>query len=509
MLNNLKHRASEYRPLLQFTFDKVYSIQGIAFVWDTLRGGHPYEVLIQGYDVLHQKQYETLLEIDSPEGFYEQTAMANIKYVDITIYNWSRPNNRARLMEITFGPNVHFTSYNNGRIISAEQIDTSQPTANALPTNTMNISFQNYDKYFDPMLKQGISASIAQRQIAKYRWRFVTKKGIIEQSPEQIALLNNFTIPFNANNVNINLTSRLTLLNNIFKKENYEGVLRTLKDIALYVLENSNIQTIATGEEPWILSNKLQEITTLAPIPALPSNQILQLVALASCTWLSTDLETGYVKIQEPSSEISEYCEIGLYQALSNPEIKLRNKLKSIAITVYSYFVATEYTEIYKGTITLSGVNTLSLKYSKDFATDISVNINGASLTKQEIYTSYAILTISAAPNASVEITITGKEILQYTSLYTTYQNTSLDYGEEIVIDNPLITSTENAQLVSNFVKKYYDSNETYSLDYMGFPQLESGDKIHLSTIYGDKDVEVKSNKITYNGGWSGRVELV
>ena len=87
--------------------------------------------------------------------------------------------------------------------------------------------------------------------------------------------------------------------------------------------------------------------------------------------------------------------------------------------------------------------------------------------------------------------------------------NISIADGMDVTIDNPLITSTDHAQQVAEYVKNYYLRRNEYKISYLGYPQLVAGDKIDLSTIYGSDVVEVKNNTIEFNGGWTGTMEVI
>ena len=79
----------------------------------------------------------------------------------------------------------------------------------------------------------------------------------------------------------------------------------------------------------------------------------------------------------------------------------------------------------------------------------------------------------------------------------------------DVVIDNPLITNIAHAQQVATYVRDYYLRRNSYTISYIGYPQAEPVDKISLTTIYGSNDVDVLSNVISFNGGWSGTMEAM
>ena len=506
-----KHAVSESQPVIKVTLDKPYTIPGMYFRWDKENGTCPKSIRVVAYDSSHTEQYSVEVDnITSSEGFYETLAMEDIQYVDITILSWMSDGWRARLLEMTFGLVVNFNSVNNGRIVSAKQIDKADPLNSKLPTHNLELVFRNYDKYFDATLQQGLSKYLAQQQVMRIQWAFITSKGVTEYAPQQVYLTEKIEIPVDSKEVKMALTNRLELLDGDFYFNTYTGTSRTLRAIAEYVLTNSGALTEFDGQEPWIIPSSFDSITTVAPIPFGATNAVLQLIALAGCTWLTTRSTDGFIQFLESQASASEYCSVTVDQELGDPEITIHDRLRSVSVGVYHYVPRSSAETVGTGEYTLYGVNVLRIKYNTNYATGVSATVSGATLTSARYYASYAILTITASESgATVKVTLSGKVIDSTVSYIETYRNISIADGMDVTIDNPLITSTDHAQQVAEYVKNYYLRRNEYKISYLGYPQLVAGDKIDLSTIYGSDVVEVKNNTIEFNGGWTGTMEVI
>ena len=506
-----KNAVSESQPVIKVSLDKPYTIPGMYFRWDKENNTCPKSIRVIGYDSSKVATYTVEVDdITSAEGFYETLAMNDIQYVDIEILSWMSDGWRARLLEVMFGLVVDFDSVNNGRIVSAKKKDKADPLNSKLPTHNLELVLRNYDKYFDATLQQGVSKYLAQQQVMKIQWAFITSKGVTEYAPKQVYLTEKIEIPADSKEVKMELTNRLELLDGDFYFNTYTGSSRTLRAIAEYVLTNSGALTEFDGQDPWVIPSLFDSITTVAPIPFGATNAVLQLIALAGCTWLTTRSTDGFIQFLESQVSASEYCSVTVDQELGDPEITIHDRLRSVSVGVYHYVPRSSAETVGTGEYTLSGVNVLRIKYNTDYATGVSATVSGATLTSAQYYASYAILTVTASDSgATVTVTLSGTVIDSTVSYIETYRNISIADGMDVTIENPLITNTAHAQQVAEYVKNYYLRRNEYKISYLGYPQVEAGDKIDLSTVYGADVVEVKNNTIEFNGGWSGTMEVI
>lgn len=506
-----QNAVSSTQPTIKFTFNQAYTIPGIYFIWDKENDTWPSSITVIGYSVNHEQKYTVTVDnISSSSGFINALAMDDVKYIDIIINSWSFDNWRARLVEITFGFVDEFNSVNNGRIQSATQISKADPLNTQLPTHNMDIVLRNYDNYFDATLNTSVSKYIAQQQVVKVQWAFTTSKENVEYAPEQVYLVEKISVPADSKEVTLNLTSRLNLLDSEFYYGTYTNSKRTLYDIAQYVLSNSGALTEYSGQEPWVIPDVLKSISTSAPIPSGATNAILQLIALASCTWLTTRSTDGFIQFRESDFDVNQYCAVDEMQELGNPSITVNDRLRSVSIGVYNYTPRATKETVGNGKYELQGTNVVVLKYTSDYATEVSAAISGATLVSATYYASYAVLTISASDSgATVTVTLTGKIIDTNISYFEVYRDHAVVDGKDVTIENPFITELSNAKLVAEYVKNYYLKRSEYSIPYIGYPQAEPVDKINLKTTYGSSVVELKSNTIDFNGGWSGSINAI
>lgn len=81
--------------------------------------------------------------------------------------------------------------------------------------------------------------------------------------------------------------------------------------------------------------------------------------------------------------------------------------------------------------------------------------------------------------------------------------------GDIKTLQNPLVSTTEHATLLAEWLGNYYGNNISYDVRYRGEPRVVGGDTIHMeSDKKSNLQVDVVSNNITFNGAFKGEFEL-
>lgn len=89
------------------------------------------------------------------------------------------------------------------------------------------------------------------------------------------------------------------------------------------------------------------------------------------------------------------------------------------------------------------------------------------------------------------------------------YTKTLNPVGVTKVVQNPLISSEEMAENIAGWIGNYYENNATYDVNFRGDPRLQAADIIHMeSDALNNLQVEIHKNELTFNGSWSGVLEL-
>jgi len=81
--------------------------------------------------------------------------------------------------------------------------------------------------------------------------------------------------------------------------------------------------------------------------------------------------------------------------------------------------------------------------------------------------------------------------------------------GSVRTVENPMIHTLEQAQLVAEWVGNYYKNNVSYSVEHRGDPRLQAGDIIRMDNDFkNNMSVEIEKNVLTFNGAFKGSNDL-
>ena len=487
---------------LTFTFDQPYDIPGISIVWDEVNGDTPTSVSIVGYS-----------EGDTVVAQYTETDVTNFmntplegaKKVVITVIGWSNPSTRMRIAEVTFGLKMVFS---NDQINSSKLSSSADLLSGELPTLEVSLAINNYDRSFDPTLKTGYAGYLAQRQLVNIQWGFETIYGNIEWLDPWPIYLSSWSIPSDSQVVDLVTTSRLSFLDKNYSKGVYTGQPVSMLDLALEVLNSSNIIRNTSDEEPWELDPILSTIKTRAPMPIDATNALIQLIANASGCILDIDPANNWIRIRK-TCDSADYT-IGTMQQMGDPAFSIIDRLKSVVVGMRTFSQQSERKQVYSFQGRLGSTTTLEVMYDSDaIVVNPSTSVQGATLTGAIYYARGAVLTIvPPVSGADVSISITGYVVDESTTWIQTYYDSSVSSGLEITVDNPLITETETVKIVSDAVKNMYLRQVSATVPYLGYPELCTGDTVKLNTNYGWFQGDISKVSLDFNGGFDGSLKV-
>lgn len=297
------------------------------------------------------------------------------------------------------------------------------------------------------------------------------------------------------------------------------------------VLTSVNIQTANLGVEKWsAVSCRFTHNATSMSVKiqsTLPAD-ILYVDGLMIC-----DLTLIYGAGNEPTQE---WCDSNIrfiadtmliprakdpapvdnldYNILIDaPEIETSEAVKSVETSIYSYEIASETSEVYKGVRVINGTEEFTIKFSS-IATECTVatalvddNGNAAEGTvtvlSQNIYSRAAVLKVRATGN--VQIIVTGKKVTQSTSTYKVDADIEPSLVADAIaksIDNELITYRAIAENVTSFAAYWYGRRYRYDFDWRQNPAVELLDTI---TVHDDFErnngVYITDRELEYNNG--------
>lgn len=490
---------------LTFTFDKVYTVPGMFAVWDTETDSWPTLLTLEGINSSGESVgvYE-ITSVTSVSGYFD-APFDDVLQVVLTIHRWSKPNWRVRINEIVFGLYLRFS---NDNVPAVSVVASSHLLAAELPKMSVKFTINNYDRTFDPMLREGYSRYLAERQQVELSWGFNVDGTNIEWMDPWPVYLSAWKIPADSPTVELTTTNRLSFLSSTYTRGTYDGSTRSFKAMALSVLQNCNIIRAFDDEEPWILDDLLDALYTRAPEPLEAPNVILQLIANATGCILDVAPETNYIRVRR-SSTASPYS-ITTLQQLGDPAFNIADRLRSVQVGLRTFSQREAAEKVYSFEGHIAGSEVLEIKFDGNaIVVNPTATVSGASISTAVYYARRAFITLVAdAAGADVTLTINGYVVDESTTYVQTYLNTDVDSGVEVVVDNPLITEMATLSRVAEVTKNYYLRRKTAKVTYTGYPEIETGDALAFKTNYGDFDAEIQNLALEFNGGFNGTLEV-
>lgn len=465
--------------IININYKEAVHINQFSITWDNVTDSWPVSYKLVGYNDLDQELFSRPLEATGVVSTISED-FGTVKRVELYIYRWSKPGWRARISQFET-----ILVYGN----------------NLIPSEVNNL--------FDPTLEFGYSKYLATRQRISIYYGFEIVAHKITWLPPQIKYLSAWSIPVDSTEVTFDSDTILSFLDSDFVLGNYTGENRSFYDVALYVLQNSDIIKSYAGDEPWELPNTLKQWQTNAPITKEATNAILQLLAGATAHILDCNPLNGRVRFRE-NPFATEYV-IDATKQQGAPAVEIQDPLRSVAINIYTYTKDTKDTELYNSTVVLQGTHTVRAPYkSSTTATECVAEVSGATLESAAYYSQYAILQINAgdAPS-SVSIKITGKVVDDSAVTVEYYRDDTITSGLDIEIDNPYITNTDVAQHLANFLIAYYSKRQLMEVPYLGYPDLKSGDSLAVYSQYLNDVGTILDSSLSFNGGFSGTLKVL
>lgn len=464
---------------LVITYEHPVQVNTINFTWDAVTNSWPIDATLEGRDSYGNTIFTRSIIASGVMSSFAGI-VATIKTVHLHIRRWSQDGWRARI-----GQYEASMVYGN----------------NNIPSEVNNL--------FDPTLETGYSKYLARRQKVRVKYGLDTYNEGTLWLPEQIRYLDSWNIPSDAIQVDFQASTRLSFLTQTYQRGSYSAIGSSFRNLALDILQNSNIIKDRADPEPWVLDDALGDLYTTAPLPEMAENALLQLIAGATGCTLGTEPTNGYVVISAETPDAAYIIDAATQQQV--PSVSLDTPLRSIAVKMYSYTVSEEASELFNGTVMLRGTQKVTVSYADDgCATKCSAGVAGATVLAKSFYGYAAVLELQAPDeDTEVSIVITGYKVQSSSMQVTTFLDTEVVSGREVVIDNQLITNMDTLNVVAAKAYEFYRRRSSVSTSYLGYPDLKAGDRSALYSQYINENGYITEHTFNYNGAFSGSVKML
>lgn len=473
---------------------------GLTMVFDSIDKNYAKKLKVKAYrdsTMIMDKDY-TLSSYSDRLIFADNEELVRWNKIEIYFIESSLPYRRIRVNQLLFGIMETYTDEN---LISAESKEKTTMINSELPTHTFKFTIDNMNKLFNPDNPQGWYRYILQQQPISYEWGYQLDDGTIEWILGGKMLLTG-SVEVGENQVSFSTTSLINYLTKVYKKGVYNSSGRSLYDLAVDVLEDSNIDS-----SQYNLWSGLKSIKTDAPLPKLEARQLLQIIATTGNCILFTNRE-NVINIQ-PFNYVLNPDGMSYDFITSNPVVKVQSELHNTIIYINHYSKEDNVSELFKNeSLEITGTKTIEIEY--DLATDISATITGGTIVNANYYGRYAILKITNTSEDTISLKVSGKKINNSQTIDSKQFN---DDGENIEYKNDLITqmveSSKETKL-KDFIGNWYNNRNIYSFENRGDIVKDTREIIPIETDFSNSLIGyLVENNINYDGAWSGNSVVV
>lgn len=473
---------------------------GLTMVFDSIDKNYAKKLKVKAYrdsTMIMDEDY-TLSSYSDRLIFADNEELVRWNKIEIYFIESSLPYRRIRVNQLLFGIMETYTDEN---LISAESKEKTTMINSELPTHTFKFTIDNMNKLFNPDNPQGWYRYILQQQPISYEWGYQLDDGTIEWILGGKMLLTG-SVEVGENQVSFSTTSLINYLTKVYKKGVYNSSGRSLYDLAVDVLEDSNIDS-----SQYNLWSGLKSIKTDAPLPKLEARQLLQIIATTGNCILFTNRE-NVINIQ-PFNYVLNPDGMSYDFITSNPVVKVQSELHNTIIYINHYSKEDNVSELFKNeSLEITGTKTIEIEY--DLATDISATITGGTIVNANYYGRYAILKITNTGEDTISLKVSGKKINNSQTIDSKQFN---DDGENIEYKNDLITQmVENSKetKLKDFIGNWYNNRNIYSFENRGDIVKDTREIIPIETDFSNSLIGyLVENNIKYDGAWSGNSVVV
>lgn len=484
-------------PIVEISFTEVHApvIPGITITWGEVYNEYAENFRVTAYNGATLVAEKTVIDNKSVVSVVELD-IENYDLIRIEILKWCLPYHRARISNVFIGINRIYTKTD---LLEFEHLQEVDPLNAKLPKISVRFGIDNTSDEYNPNNEAGMSKYLMERQ--EIRTRYGYKLGdSIEWIDGGVFYLSEWEAPQNGISANFEARDLLEFMSSTYMKGVYSSEGVSLYSLAMAVFEEANLPLNSDGTVKWVIDDSLKNIYTNAPLPLVSLAECLQMIANAAACVLYTDRK-GTLHIEPIKTESDDYT-IDNFNSFKKSEISLTKPLLQVDVTTYNYFIGDTGKELYNGVIPINGSKSIYITYS-DPAVNVSANVTNGTLVSANYYTNACLLTITG--NGDVSVNITG-DILKTSETILTI-STGEEKGEIQKVENPLITTSERAVAIGEWVKDYLSKRKIISSEWRADPRLDVMDIITVKNNYGSSLVRTTSVSFAYNGAFRGTGE--
>lgn len=259
-------------PSLEFNFSSNHSSAGLTVTFDSVNGEYATDFDMTAYDSTGAVITTTSVTGNTDIIAVPIGQLYNYRKVSVTIKKWSKPNRRARVMEVDFG---FVKQYTDDQLINMSLVEEMDLMTGRLPSPEFKFTIDNSDRLFNILNPTGFYKYLQQKQQVIGEIGLDTGGGNIEYIPIANFLLQEWQSDQGSLTATFTARSNLDMMAS-FDVENLTPLTQSLYDLTVWMFGYCGITN-------YYIDPALQSVTTNTLIEKTNFRDLLQMVALAGC----------------------------------------------------------------------------------------------------------------------------------------------------------------------------------------------------------------------------------
>lgn len=487
----------EIPPVLSINFSRLHEnpIPALTIIWNESHKEFASKFVVEVYNG----------EILTTSKEFQNSDVISVVYMDINNYTkieikilkWCLPHHRARAEKVFVGLTKIFKKRD---LFDFTYSNDVHPISSELPKSEIAFSVNNISGLYNPYNDNGFTRYMIKRQELSVRYGYKLSDSI-EWIKAGVFYLSEWDNTQDGLGANFKARDLLEFATGITTIGKFDAEGTSLYSIGEKLFQSMNLAQNSDGTNKWHIDESLKNIKTKAALPKVSVAQGLQMVANASKCVLYQD-ENGTIKIQPLVMIINEDYKIDNFNSLRKSELTVNKPIKEVKVAINAYIPENEFTALYSENIQIQEERVFEITFAESY-TNVTVEVS-TDFTKEEIEITSLHCKFKVIGNGEVNISVRGKKI----NNSKTFVSREIERdGKVVTVDNPLITSTEMANNILDWVSEYVTNRITVRSNIRPDIRLETLDVIKSVTDYTSNDILVKSLFLRYNGAFNADVE--
>lgn len=512
-------------PTLVISFAESHTLPGITVNFETVPSG----ISVQYVDAdgaIHNVSGEF-----SENAYIVNTVLVDCSSLSISITAMSVPYTAVRITSVMFGLG---RVYDDSVILNVKQTNDVDPLSRWLPKEKLTFSIIDFPQDYNPDNPNGIYTAIDTASPVEISYGLDLSDGTTEWlKPDRYILTAKPTV--DNNKATFTATGYTDLLTHEYYKGKYYTNGRSLYNLAVDVLKDA-------GVTEYRLDSSLKSIKSNIPLPVDKCNNLLQMIAHAGmCTLYTTDENVVVIEKFEPRFQSNpdnyefvsgtgysgllmpfahEVLSVIDNQSIKQGSMKVEKipELRRVKVKSYQHSFnkmtepedesdipePVEKSSVFKSDFEINGTEEIRITFDSP-CQDIEYKVDHGTLLSKSEYAYMAVLTVNGKGTVSIEALAYPATVNEQTITHTANSKGS----EDDEVSNPLVSSSSHAKQLARHIASYLKYRNTYTLNYRGNPELETGDYVSVQTPFTEKVPSlVLTDEINYNGALSGKLTL-